>query len=122
MPRVLPFAWSWLLLFVTVFATAASLDERANAAFARVQLRPDQQAPYEALVRDYYQHMNDMLKRASWQNSGEMLQRIVRNRGEEISDKTIEKAGKVLDDKQLEDLRYALDLANRSYVDSVETK
>jgi hypothetical protein len=65
--------------------------------------------------------MNDMLKRASWQNSGEMLQKIVRNRGEKISDETMEKAGKVLDEKQLEDLRYALDLANRSFVESIET-
>jgi hypothetical protein len=120
MARVLPFVVSLLLLFVAESVAAASLDERANAAFAHVQLRPDQQAPYEALVRDYYKNMNEMLKRASWQNSGELLQKIVRNRGEKISDQTMEKAGKVLDDKQLEDFRYALDLANRSFVESIE--
>jgi hypothetical protein len=108
-----------LLLFVFAFAAAASLDERANAAFSRVQLQPDQKAPYETLVRDYYQHMYDMVKRASWQNSGEMLQKMVRNRGEKISDETMKKAAKLLDEKQLEDLRYALDLANRSFVETV---
>jgi hypothetical protein len=114
--RLLPL----LLLLVSIFVAAAtSLDERANAAFSRVQLQPDQKAPYETLVRDYYQHMYDMVKRASWQNSGEMLQKMVRNRGEKISDETMKKAAKFLDDKQMEDLRYALDLANRSFVETV---
>jgi hypothetical protein len=120
MARLLPFVLSLLLLFVSVFAAAAtSLDERANAAFSRVQLQPDQKAPYEALIHEYYQHMYDMVKRASWQNSGEMLQKMVGNRGEKISDETMQKAAKFLDDKQMEDLRYALDLANRSFVETV---
>ena len=122
MSRVWPLVVSLSLLFVAAFVAAASLDERANAAFARVQVRPDQQAPYETLVRDYYKNMNDMVKRASWQNTGEMLQKIVRSRGEKISDQTLEKAGKLLDDKQLQDLRYALDLANRSFVESIVTE
>jgi len=115
MARVLPL----LLLFVASFVAAATLDERASAAFSRVQLRPDQQAPYEAIIRDYYQHMNEMVKRASWQNSGEMLQKLVRNRSVKISDDAADKASKVLDDKQLEDFRYALDLANRAFVEAV---
>jgi hypothetical protein len=119
MARVLPLLLMFIASFFASFVAAASLDERASAAFSRVQLRPEQQAPYEAIVRDYYQHMNEMVKRASWQNSGEMLQKLVRNRSVKISDDAAEKASKVLDDKQLEDFRYALDLANRSFVEAV---
>lgn len=127
MPRVLPLpAWSlavlsMLFLFMTTLASAASLEERAAAAFAHVPLRAEQKAPYEDIIRDYYQKMNDMLKRASWQNSGEMLQKLVEKRSVKISDDTIDKMSKVLDDKQLGEFRYALGLANRSFIESIAT-
>lgn len=119
MLRVLPL----LLLFVMSFAAAASLDERANAAFARVALRPEQQAPYDEIIRTYYQRMSEMAKHASWgASSNEQLQRLVKNRGTKISDETVVKMSKVLDEKQLEEFRYAIDLANRSFYESIPTE
>jgi hypothetical protein len=120
--RIGPLLTMPLLLCVASIVFAASLEERASAAFANIELRADQQDAYQAIVADYYKRQADMYKRSMRQSSGPDVTKLVRNRNRGISADTVKKMRKVLDPQQLEQFQYAIDLADRSFLESVGAK
>jgi hypothetical protein len=82
-------------------------------------VRADQQEKYVALVQDYYKRQNEMYKRSMRQSTGPETERLVKNRNRKISEDTVKKMRRVLDAQQLEQFQYAIDLADRSFLQSV---
>ena len=111
-----------LLLCVASIVSGAALEERASAAFASIELRADQREAYQSIVAEYYKRQADMYKRTMRQSSGPDALKLVRNRNRGISADTVKKMRKVLDAQQLEQFQYAIDLADRSFLESVGTK
>jgi len=108
-----------LLCLAASTTHAASLAERADAAFSRVAVRSDQQTQYVDIVQRYFQRQADMYKRTARKVSGSDLDVLVKNRNRKISNDTVKQMGKLLDAEQMKDFRYAIELADRSFLQSV---
>ncbi len=120
--RIMPLLLTSSLLCFASIAFSASLEERARVALSGIELRENQQDKYVALVQDYYRRQSEMYKRSMRQQSGPDAEKLVKNRNHKLSDDTLEKMGKLLDPQQLEQFQYALELADRSFLESVNIR
>jgi hypothetical protein len=95
-------------------------DERVNAAYVRLQLRPEQKEPFNKILKDYYSRRNAMFRRETERSGSDEIGRRMKASLNSLGQKTLKEMSKVLDEKQMEDADSLIDAATESFLSDVE--
>jgi hypothetical protein len=115
----------WLIGVLVVSVGAVSFadrlsDERVNAAYVRMQLRPEQKEPFNKILKDYYSRRNAMFRRETERSGSDEIGRRMKASLNSLGEKTLKEMSKVLDEKQMEDADSLIDAATESFLSDVE--
>src|SRR5262245_31626922 len=115
----------WLIWILAVSVGGGSFadrvaDERVQAAYARMQLRPEQKEPFNKILKDYYSRRNAMYRRESERSGSEEIGRRMKASLNSLGQKTLKEMTKVLDERQMDEANSLIDAATDSFLSDME--